>query len=718
MSSTILKRPKRLSDGTHALAERAKSGEFGKAMAEHYCAFVDDPNYTNLSVRKQYNACIQAIVEQDVIRLTDGEWLAGSASFDKARNHTVPVCVNRKDEQEIVFESHSHLTPYFQKVLLKGIHGIEEDIARSRELHRDDSDKTEFLDEMQVTVNHLKRWHQRYLEAIDLRITQTEGDIRARWQIVRENLTRVPLEPAENFREAIQSFWFIFAFLRACGNWPAVGRFDYILWPYLEKDLETGRITLDEAREYVAHFWIKGCEWVTLETNPGNRAGSGDGQNYQNVVLGGQDAEGNDVSNELTYLVLDVIEELGISDYPTSVRISANAPERLVRRVAEVVRYGGGILAVYNDDIVIPALVEFGYSREEACLYANDGCWEVQVPGKTCFDYWAWDVLSRFQMSTLRLGEPGASVLPYQSFDELFDAFVEDIRKDFIEYTERPRPRNEQRVNLIMAMLVDDCIERALDYVQGGAHYQVLSPHGGGLPDVANAMQAIRYVVYEKQMMSLNEFMDVVKADWAGHEELRQQLRTQLTYYGNGDEQGDAMMQRVFSAYVDMIGSRKTYNGYLFPAGISTFGRQITAEFLDYRTANPDGHKKGEFLSSNIDPTPGTDVAGSTALLRSYGSLDMLHLPGGTALDMKLSSATVRGEDGIEGLMDFLYAFCDLGCHFLQPDIVDSALLREAQKNPENYSNLCVRVSGWSARFRSLSEEWQNMVINRTEAGY
>lgn len=718
MRETSLVRPVRLSAETRELAERAKRGEFGKEMAAHFCAYVDDPDYQKLSVREQYNACIGAIVEQDVIRLTDGEWLAGSASFDKARSHTVPVCINRNDPHEVVFPSDSHLTPHFYKVLKKGISGIEAEIARSKDVHTGDADAMEFLEQMQITVGYLKRWHQRYLEAIDQRIQNTEGTVRERWEIVRKNLERVPYEPAENFREAIQSLWFIFVFLRACGNWPAVGRIDWMLGGYLKQDLENGSITLDEAREYIAHFWIKGCEWVALETNLGNRAGSGDGQNYQNVVLGGQDVNGNDVSNEITYLVLDVIEELGIADYPTSVRISKNAPEKLVRRVAEVVRFGGGILAVYNDDIVIPSLVEFGYSKEEACLFANDGCWEVQVPGKTRFDYWAWDVLSVFQLSTLKLGEEGPSDLPYQNFDELFDAYIEDLHRDFIWYTEKERDNNPSRVNLVMAMLVEDCIGRAKDYARNGAKYRVFAPHAGGLPDVANALQAIYHVVYEKKEMSLNAFLDIVKANWEGQEELRQHLRSDLTYYGNGDAAGDAMMQRVFSAYVNMIGTRKTHNGYLFPAGISTFGRQITDEFLDRRTANPDGHFKGEFLSNNIDPTPGTDVTGSTALLRSYGGLDMLHLPGGTALDMKLSSATVRGEDGLEGLVDLLYAFCDLGCHFLQPDIVDSALLWEAQKDPEAYSNLTVRVSGWSARFRTLSREWQNMVINRTEAGY
>jgi formate C-acetyltransferase len=178
------------------------------------------------------------------------------------------------------------------------------------------------------------------------------------------------------------------------------------------------------------------------------------------------------------------------------------------------------------------------------------------------------------------------------------------------------------------------------------------------------------------------------------------------------------MMQRLYNAYVNEVCNQKFFAGVLFPPGISTFGRQVTPEFLDHRTANPDGHKKGDFLSNNISPTPGTDFRGATATLRSYGALDMRKLPGGTALEIKMSYATVRGEDGLDGLVDLLYAFCELGCHFMQLDVVDAHMLKQAQEDPENYGNLVVRVSGWSSRFRTLSEQWQRMVIERTEMGY
>lgn len=716
-----LAEPRRLSELTHQLCKRAMSGEFGKEMAADYCAIVEDPCYESMDCFGQYNACIEAIVKQAPIRLLDGELISGSATFNKAREHEVPAALKDwEDRTRSIFRAKSHLTPHYQKIIKKGVRGLEEEIAYSRLKNAGRPERLAYLDQMEVTIGHLKHWHKRYLDAIDEKIAGAQAEEKVRWEKIRQNLARVPMESARNFPEAVQSLWFMFAFQRLTGNWAAVGRIDWMLGPYLKNDLSEGTITLEKAREYIAHFWIKGCEWVDTITCIGHTDGGGDGQFYQNVVLGGQDDKGRDETNEVTYLVLDVLEELRIADYPTSVRISKNSPEKLIRRVAEVTRLGGGLIAVYNDDVVIQALVWFGYSRQEACRYANDGCWEVQIPGKTNFRYWSWDVLAELQQHTLKLAEEGPSQLPYESFEELFDAYIRRLKDRYHEFS-MEKIRFFFCPNIAISLLVENCILNGTDfgYNRGsGAVYDVEAPHAGGLQDAANALQAIRWVVYEQKMMSLNEFMDIVKADWEGHEPLRLRLRNELVYYGNGDSQGDAMMQRLYNAYVDEICNQKFFAGVLFPAGISTFGRQVTPEFLDHRTANPDGHKKGDFLSNNISPTPGTDFRGATAALRSYGSLDMTKLPGGTALEIKMSYATVRGEDGLNGLVDLLYAFCELGCHFMQLDVVDAAMLKQAQQDPENYGNLVVRVSGWSSRFRTLSEQWQRMVIERTEMGY
>ena len=601
-------RPVRLSARTRALAQWAKNGEFGKEMESRCCAVLDDPDFLQKDVYERFVAALEAVVEQDPIRLTDGEWLAGSAAFNKARQSRFPIALAGRDPQEVFFWGADHLTPGFEKVLKEGLDSVEEELRASLANHAAESDKRHYLIQTQHCLALLRRWHRRYLEALDGKIAGTGGEIQARYRAVRRNLSRVPFAPAEDFREAVQSLWFVFAILRS--------------------------------------------------------------------------------------------------------------PEPLVRRVAQVAKLGGGILAMYNDDVVIPSLVKFGYPVEEANVYANDGCWEVQVPGRTDFNYWAWDVLAIFQREVLRLTEEGPSRLPYRSIPEILEAFLNAVDRQYQKDLARDHRSLFIVANPVMSMLVDGCIRDGVDFASGGAHYRVRGVHAGGLPDVANALGAIDHVVFQKKMMDLDRFIDIVKADFEGHEELAACLRTEIRYYGNGGGEGDEMMKTLFRAYTELIGRTKIKDGWRFPAGISTFGRQITAEFLDNRVANPTGHRKGAFLSNNITPTPGTDTAGATALLRSYGMLNLVDLPGGTALEIRLSPATVRGEEGTESLMDFLYAFCELGGYFIQPDIVDAALLRAAQKDPEAYSNLSVRVTGWSARFRTLSENWQKMIIDRTEAGY
>lgn len=180
--------------------------------------------------------------------------------------------------------------------------------------------------------------------------------------------------------------------MRLCGNWPGIGRIDWLLGDYLEKDLADATLTLDEAREILAHFFIKGCEWVK-----GGDYGSGDAQHYQNILLAGVDENGKEVTNAVTHLVLDILEELGISDFPTTVRINKNTDTKLLTRIAEVIRYGGGVVAVYNEDLIIESLTDYGYELDEARRFANDGCWEIQIPGKTFFTYIPFDALQILQ---------------------------------------------------------------------------------------------------------------------------------------------------------------------------------------------------------------------------------------------------------------------------------------------------------------------------------
>jgi len=602
-----------------------------------------------------------------------------------------------------------------------GYRGLRQQL--DERLHRGglDAQGVDLLEAMRICLDAAGTWHARHVAALELLVAESPDVERQSYQAVLAALRDVPERPPRNFREAVQALWMLWEFQRLCGNWSGIGRIDKLLGPYLERDTESGDITLDEARELLAHFWIKGCEWTNgVGHCMADGPNSGDAQYYQNIVLAGIDEQGEPVLNAVTDLVLDVVEELHISDFPIAVRLSAQTPERLLRRVAAIQRLGGGIIAVYNDDRIIPNLVNFGYPLEEARNYANDGCWEILVPGKTSFGYQPFDALLLLQevlglSATEPVARPESGMAArFPDFEALYAAFRERLAAtveallDKNPFYDLPCP--------LFSLLVDDCIERGRSYTQGGPVYTVRSPHAGGLADVVNSLLVIRRLVYERQELALDQLVGILQSDWADQEPLRLRIQRDFDFCGNDSAEVDALMQRVFSDYAGMVGATRERHGALRPAGISTFGREVS-QYLPHRTATAAGNRKGAILAANFSPSPGTDKRGPTAVIRSHCAVDFSRLPCGTALDLKILPQSVKGEAGLQALVGLMRSFVQLGGIFMQTDVVDNALLRDAQEHPEKYPNLSVRISGWSARFATLSRDWQDMIITRTEHG-
>ena len=701
---------KRLSSETRALAARYLSGEIGRTMAPAEFAVAPGFQKANKTDNQYVAEAIRLIATHAPLRLLPGEKLAGAATIKDATEHRIPATKHG---------SISHTTLGFEKALSVGYRGIRQEIDERLARGDLDDDAVDLLLAMLTCLDAAGTWHGRYVSLLKERIREGSGAKRANYAAALESLRRVPEHPPATFRECVQALWMLWDFQRLCGNWSGVGRVDKMLGPLLRADLDAGRITLDEARELLAHFWIKGCEWVTADGN-----GSGDAQFYQNVVLGGVDETGRPVANEVTELVLDVVEELHISDYPIAVRIDSQTPTRLLERIAAIQRLGGGIISVYNDDRIIPNLTNYGYPLEEARSYANDGCWEILIPGKTAFSYQPFDALFLLQESLgltapetecddQRPGNGGmAGGADHADFESLYTDFHDCLDRklnqlmDSIPFCEAPCP--------LASLLVDGCIERGRGYLNGGPVYTALSPHAGGLPDVANSLLVIRRLVYEDREFTLEEFVGILRSDWAEQEALRRRIQSRFDFYGNDNEESDALLQRVFNDYTAIVGRDRERHGVLRPAGISTFGREGST-YLPYRTATASGRKSDAILAANFSPSPGTDRGGPTKVIRSHCSVDFSRLPCGTALDLKISPDSVRGETGIHALAGLMRGFVQLGGIFMQIDVVDTELLRRAQANPEDFPNLTVRVSGWSARFATLSREWQEMIIARTE---
>ncbi len=698
-------RPVRLCEATRHFAMESLQGKYGAQTISVPFVSVDGvQDWDSMSEHERYAAGLDLLVRECPVRVCESERVSGAATLGLAVRHQVPIVRGG----QIVWPSVSHLTVDFGILVREGILGMRERIE-GIDTSAFDEPAMQRHNALLRTLDAMQVWHSRYLDAT-----------RDAYPHLYKTLSRVPLHAAESFTEAVQSLWFGFAFVRLGGNWPGIGCIDRLLGPYLERDLAAGVITMDEAREVLASMFIKGCEWIERDTP----RGSGDAQHYQNIVLGGTNASGCDVTNAVSYLCLEIVEELGISDFPISVRLHDNTPKDFLRLLARVMRHGGGVVAVYNEKTVLAALRAQGYDEQEIYDFANDGCWEVQIPGKTYFSYLPMDFLHMLLQDVLHVSE--GELIDYSDMDAIKAAYAERMKQVVTQtcaavmdgfapaWREGSDTFRLQMPTPMIDLFEHGCAESGRGYLEGGTPYRVLSPHMGGVGDVANALSAIEQLCFMEKKVSVKQLCEILRNDWQGHEQLALYAKHKLPHYGNGDPVADAHYAWAVDAFADACVPFASGHPISFPPGISTFGRQI--EWCAHRTAVPHGYRRGEILAGNTSPTPGTDTAGATATVRSYCAADLSRMTTGAALDIKMHPSALEGENGLCALEGLMQGFCALGGYFMQVDVLDAQTLLDAREHPENYKTLSVRVSGWNARFVTLDDQWQRMVLER--AGY
>lgn len=687
----------RLSEATHRLASLGASGHWGRQMIPAGDPLPRQPQWSR---ERQCAEAIRWIARTAPLRLEPEEWLVGASTYAEARGHQVPAAG---------IGSISHITTDYSTGLRLGYDGLRQQFERRLASGEGDERARDFWECQLICLQAACDWQNRYREALREAIGSSTGARQEHYRRVFTAAAEVPERPARTFHEAVQALWFMWEFQRLCGNWTGLGRVDQMLGPYLRQDLDAGRLALDEAREILAHFFIKGTEW---RTNEGRN--SGDAQNYQNIILAGVDADNIEVCNEVTYLILDIVEETRISEFPVTVRLNANTPEHLYRRTAEVMRLGGGVVAVYNEDVIIPALVELGFDLRTARTFTNDGCWEIIIPGRCSFGYHPFDCMQLLQQA---LGLGAETPAPeYPDFEALYADFIARLRatvrgiRESIA-TQRADDGFRLHPSALLCLFIPPAIERGRGYYEDGPEFMIRSPHAGGIVDAADSLQVVKEWVFERREFTLEQFVQILRDNWAGHEGLRRRLRQSGTLYGN-DAAADEMLGRLFDDFTALV--RQTATGFdvVFPAGISTFGRQI--EWAPQRLASPHGFLAGEYQSNNLSPAPGTDRRGPTAVLKSYCKLDFTRLPNGGPLEIRLHPSMVKGEEGLQATVGLLKTLHALGGFYLSLDVVDAETLRDAQEHPERHLNLSVRIAGWSSHFVSLDEQWQEMIIERT----
>lgn len=702
---------RRLSDKTRALAWLYLSGGVKDRLKP--CGFslrdLDLPEDTPAEILHGKNAILTA--EKSRIAIHPDELIAGNAGNIEATYHQVPGC-NVPSQ----WGSISHTTADFGNAVRLGLKGLEKEILEFRSKSKEQN--IPFYDGLLDVIAAMRIWTRRLSDACKNSLGGADAGQRRRLLGIASMLENVPENPPSSFAEAVQSLWIFFEFQRLCGNWSGLGRIDQYLGPYLEDDLKTGRTTLGEAREILAHFWIKGSEWCFgLRGCTGAAPGSGDAQNYQNIIISGIDEDGRQIENEVTYLVLDIVEELHISDYPVSVRLNSNSSAKLLRRVAQVQLLGGGIVAVYNEDVVLEALGKLGFGEREARSFTNDGCWEVIIPGKTNFSYFPKDALLPFQEALFADAD-------YDTFEDLYAAVIEAFKRFSQTYAEGVRSQilpegtrawsNGHGGDAVLSLCMPSCRESGVSYSSHGTKYVIRGLHVAGLQDVANSLLAIKKFVYGDKLVSLVALKKILLENWEGEEALRMRMATGIKYYGNDDERADAMVKRLFDDCLGILGAIGKIGHIITSPGISTFGREIA--FAPQRKATAFGKKEGEYLAPNFSPTPGTDLSPVPSIINSYCKHDLTKTPNGAPLDLRIDASVAKRPDAPDILAALTKTFLQKRGFYFQIETVSAEMLKKAKENPDLFPNLTVRISGWSARFASLDENWQNLIIARTEA--
>jgi len=622
--------------------------------------------------------------------------------------------------------------PNYEKLLTKGINGIkkeaEEKLNNVIEMVPDDYlEQCEFLDAVIITLDATIDFARRYAEKAKEMAESEKNEARKRQleQIV-EVCRRVPAEPATTYYEALQSFWFINLITRqielvslGCG-----ARFDILFGPYYHKDLAEGRITREEALELMEHLLLK-FEESGMWYSPMITGIYGGVQQLQGITLGGQDALGNDVTNEVTYIVLEAARKLHILQPTIALRVHKNTPKELLSAATDVIRTGCGYPSLFNDEVMIPLLREWKVIEQDIYNYSVSGCVYLDIPGKNLVRRASgYFVLPKCLWWALHQGvnpqtgeQHGARTPDPETFtciEDVIEAYLEQVRFFFGKMVklENTCRRLYQRYALrpFLSAFLDGCIERGRDtrrwvYPSNLNSFNIIV----GPTNVADSLAAIKKLVFDDKELTMREFIDILNKNWEGHEDLRQRVITQIPKWGNDDDYVDLLAKEVherseavWGEFTDEFGTKWRGDG----SGVSaTYGLGPGTP------ATPDGRKDGEpFSDATLSPMLGRDTNGPTAVLASCAKIKPLN----QLLNQKFLPQFMDDEHK-DQFISYLRAWCDMGIPHVQFNVVDNATLKDAQKHPEKYTNLIVRVAGYSTYFVDLSKGLQDHIIARTE---
>jgi trans-4-hydroxy-L-proline dehydratase len=577
-------------------------------------------------------------------------------------------------------------------------------------------DRQEQLRAMRVAAGAVIRFAERHAEAaLEQAGLEPDPVRRAELERIAVVCRRVPAGAPRDFHEALQAYWFIhLGVITELNTWDSFnpGHLDQHLYPFYRRGLDDGTLTEDAARELLQCLWIKFNNQPAPPKVGVTAAESGTYTDFANINTGGLRPDGSDGVNDLTYLVLDVIDEMRLLQPSSNIQLSRRSPDRLLTRALEIVRQGWGQPSLFNADLVVEELLRQGKSIADAREGGTSGCVETGAFGKEAYILTGYFSLPKVLEAALR----ERAVADLDSFEAVFNAFRTTLRR-FVDIKVRGANVIERLYATRMpapflSVLIDDCIAKGRDYNDGGARYNTTYLMPVGLGTLTDSLSAIRHHAFEQATVPMPRLLDALNRDFEGNEALRQALWNRTPRYGNDDERADALLTAVFDTVFDAVDGRPNTRGgeyhvnYLSTTCHVYFGSKVGA--------TPDGRRAGEPLSEGISPVQGVDRAGPTAVVRSAARLDQART-GGTLLNQKFTPGAVRTAEDLEKLAALVRTYFALGGHHIQFNVVTADTLRAAQAEPEKHRDLIVRVAGYSDYFCDLTRALQDEIISRTE---
>lgn len=628
----------------------------------------------------------------------------------------------------------AHIIQDFPKVLIVGFEGIKNEAGHRLSAEADDK-KRAFYRSVIICCDAVREFAARYAEEAQKQ-SDEEHFYERRQELleIAEICDRVPYLPPRGFYEAAQAVWFTHMIDMIAESYPGAGlsygRFDQYMLPYYEQDVESGRLSREQAQEILRCFWVK-HNYAYDRYYMGGKQGINSGFG-QLITLSGCGLDSEDVTNDLTYLMLDVIEEMNMLEPKRSIRLHSKSPEKLMRRLCQMIASAQGSPFLLNfDKMSVLALEKEGVSREEALNYGIVGCLENTSHGNDLSGTVDVNVNlakavelalndGKCMVTADQIGPQTGDPTKCERYDQFLDAVKKQLKSILLQTIDVYNEGDALRAQFVpvpyLSSHIGGCMESAEDVRQGGAKYNFITVEGCSISTLTDSVAAVKKIVFDDKLISMADLVAALKEDFAGQEPLRQMLINRAPKFGNDDDYVDSIgreLSRYWSQEVSNHVSPST--GRLYSAGYLSWNYFIA--FAEHTAATPDGRRKGEHLSNAVAPVQGRDMLGPTAAIKSVTRYGFDVNPRGASYTITLNPSILEGDDQLDRLAALLRAYGELGGTSIQINVIDKDTLLAAQADPEKYANLLVRVTGYNAYFATLGRAMQDEIITRTSHG-